>query len=283
MSAGIPKPRLGGLVDAILRRILIFLRARFYSWRGPVYGLREAVFWPKLIDYWIRNAEALAFILREAPEGEVVILDIGSGGGGLAELIGRSKDKRRIRLIVADYDPAKISAVARKPFIVGKLVADAANLPLRTGAVDFVSSIDLLEHLPPDRRSEFLREARRVARRASIHHCPMEGGEGMFHAEEGDRRFQDAHVRRFKRREAFTDEHLGRLYPSPEEVGGIVPGATIRGDQNAGIWLKYMMFYRRPVAGYLAGFAYLLRWKRRNRRPPFYSAFITAAGEGKPR
>jgi len=283
MPPGTSRPRLGGLIDAILRRILNFLRARFYSWRGPAYGLREAVFWPKLIDYWIRNAEALAFILREAPEGEVVVLDIGSGGGGLAEIIERSRDRHRIRLIVADYDKAKVAAVAPKPFMAGRLVTDAANLPLRTGAVDFVSSIDLLEHLPPDRRSEFLREARRVARKASIHHCPMDDGEGMFRAEEGDRRFQDAHVRRFQRREAFTDEPLGCAYPDPDEVRSILPGATIRGDQNAGVWLKYMMFYRRPVAGYLAGFAYLLRWRRRNGRPPFYSAFITAGGEGKPR
>lgn len=265
---------IGGLLDSGIWKFLSFSRKFFYSWKGPRYRLSEAVFWPKYIDYWLRNSWTLDYLLRNSQGGECLVLDVGSGEGGLSEFVQYAEKPQPLRLILSDLDKEKVFRNKGKSFLKGKVVANAAHLPLKSRSLDFVVAMDLIEHLCPNTRHDFFKEALRVAKRGILIHSPLDSKKGEFRARAYDLLFQKNHVQRFNRKEPYTEEHLGCQYPVYEDLMERFPQLVVEGDQNADIWLKYMMMYRRPLFGYICGLAYLLKWKSKNRKAPYYSGMI---------
>jgi len=263
------------LIDSAFWRLISFFRRYLYSWTGANYKLKEAIFWPKYIDYWLRNSWALAHILEKSQNDEILVLDIGSGEGGILEILNSVRRKRgKFKLIVSDYDWKKLTRNKNRYFLGGKVVADAAFLPFKSHSFDFSLSIDLIEHLSAQDRDNFFKEIHRVSKKGFLIHCPLVRENGQFQANVYDSLFQREHLKRFRKEEPFTEQHLNIEYPTYEEIANAYPNVIIEGDQNAGIWLKYMITYRRPLIGYFCGFYYILKWKSKNRTEPYYSSFI---------
>jgi ubiquinone/menaquinone biosynthesis C-methylase UbiE len=265
---------MGGLLDSGIWKLLSLLRRSLYFLKGPSYGLSEAVFWPKNIDYWLRNSWTLDYLLRNSQGSECLVLDIGSGEGGLSEFVQYAEKPQPLRLILSDFDKEKVFLNKGKGFLLGKVVANAAHLPLKSRSLDFVVAVDLIEHLSPNIRHDFFKEALRVAKRGILIHSPLDSKNGEFRARAYDLLFQENHVQRFHRKEPYTEEHLRSDYPVYEDLIERFPQLVVEGDQNADIWLKYMMMYRRPLIGYFCGLFYLLKWKSKNRKGPYYSGMI---------
>jgi len=100
-----------------------------------------------------------------APEGEVLVADVGGGRGGLAARLvaALARDGRRARVIVVDRDAPPASGGG-----VLAVRADATALPFREGAVDVVTASLLLHHLDPDAAARCLGEMRAAARRGVV-------------------------------------------------------------------------------------------------------------------
>lgn len=131
----------------------------------------------------------LARALERLPpdSGEVLVLDVGAGGGDMARELGRRVRRRgfRPRLLLGDRHGETLKLARRRGLRdptasrpgpggegrrrdgragAGLLRLAADRLPLRSGAVDFVVSATTLHHLERDEALRFLREADRVAR-----------------------------------------------------------------------------------------------------------------------
>jgi Methyltransferase domain len=98
-------------------------------------------------------ADAVGLLRGDA--GLLRILDVGGGEEGLIRSF-LSED----RITILDRsDPGKVSGFVR---------GDATALPFEDGAFDYVTSVDVYEHIGPKSREEYLSELRRVARRGVL-------------------------------------------------------------------------------------------------------------------
>ena len=107
--------------------------------------------------WWFRGRERVVKVLAEplvAGKPDLMIADIGSGPGGPARAIFSTQ-----RLIAFDMSPLPLQANAQAD---GRVVADAAQMPCRSGSLDVVCAFDLLEHLDDDAAA--LREWHRLLR-----------------------------------------------------------------------------------------------------------------------
>jgi hypothetical protein len=93
--------------------------------------------------------------------------------------------------------------------------ASGTALPFPNRAFDIVATCDTLEHVPPEGRGAFLKELRRVARRAVILAAPH-ATPGVNFAE----RTLDEYLRSFGIVHEMLDEHLRYGIPDPAWVDG---------------------------------------------------------------
>jgi SAM-dependent methyltransferase len=108
-------------------------------------------------NYWFRRHEAAYLELLPYCVGAVV-LEAGCGEGyGAALIAGRAR-----RVIGLDYDELTAAHVARAYPVVEIVRGNLAGLPVRSGAVDVVANLQVIEHLWD--QEGFLAECLRVLR-----------------------------------------------------------------------------------------------------------------------
>jgi SAM-dependent methyltransferase len=107
---------------------------------------------------------------RRIPPGVTFrVVDLGSGGGGLAVRIARwaRRAGRRVRVLAVDLDPDCVALSRRAAGAYPEITvvrADATALPLGPGGVDLVVSSLVLHHLNPPAASGAMAEMARAAR-----------------------------------------------------------------------------------------------------------------------
>lgn len=133
------------------------------------------------------------------------LLDIGCGPGRLVEaFVGP-----RIAVTRADVDQFGDAEII--------LVQPENPLPFADQSFDLVTAMDVIEHIPSDRRPLFLSECQRVAKRGVVLSCPI-ADSGAIEAES---RFQ-ASVRRLTgREEPFLAEHATLGLPSSAAIAAV--------------------------------------------------------------
>jgi Methyltransferase domain len=104
------------------------------------------------------------------------------------------------------------------------LVVPADHLPFEDGAFEAATSLDVLEHIPPDERARFVHEVVRVARRRAVVCCPLGSPEHCAAEEE---------VSAWYRSIAGADhpwlsEHLANGLPTLEELQAAFDGCGAR-------------------------------------------------------
>jgi hypothetical protein len=251
------------LVDLTLDLILNHIKDKLYRSKVSDYGVIEALFFPKGMDYYSRYTDVSRYIQQHATENS--ILDVGAGGrGGIGFFLQGKKyfltllDRRRYR---------------KKPWVETFIVGDGAQLPLRNNSFDIVVSVATLEHIPVEARKKLLLEMKRVGKMIILH-FPCEDKSGLFLGQESDNAFQEYHKKMFGVEDEKTAEHLSSMHPQIEELRAIYPGCKIYGRKNCEVWLKFMVFARKPIIGFFAGFAYLLFWRKKDNVPPFYECLL---------
>jgi methyltransferase family protein len=101
-------------------------------------------------DTWERH-----LIVADLVGAPVDLIDVGGLPGQLASFLPHTRV-----LAVNVAEPAD-------------LVVPMDELPFRDGAFEAATSLDVLEHVPPDDRPGFVREFLRVARRRAVLCCPL--------------------------------------------------------------------------------------------------------------
>ena len=146
-------------------------------------------------DTWERHV-----LVAEAVEAPATVLDVGGRPGELAALL------RDCRITALNVDePADV-------------VSAGERLPFEDESFDVVTSLDVLEHLPADRRRGHLEELTRVARRQVIACCPL-GTDAHVAAE---RELSEWYVSVSGHPHRFLEEHLRHGLPTEEELRGLV-------------------------------------------------------------
>ncbi|HXI04033.1 MAG TPA: class I SAM-dependent methyltransferase [Candidatus Saccharimonadales bacterium] len=259
----------------LLDRVLLAIRSRVYIWGGRSYGLREALLFPDgfQIDLWTRYAGVARALEENLPEppGRWRVMEIGSGGEGLAGFLRDSRIWNRIDLVVVDRDMQFIGSV-RRARAVG---VDCTSLPFADGSFDCVLAVDILEHLPTAVRQRAAAEIRPLARRLIICHCPSEGPDDQFRGAWADREYEKRFRARFgKQPPGWVGEHIAAGHPSPRELHELFPGSTLSGDQNCDVWLRYAIAGEPGAAGFsrlLTGLRYAASWASQDGKSPFRS------------
>lgn len=274
------RPLLLWLYRAVVfpERILRYLLERPFSSlvRTARFGLREAMVFSSSVDQWLRYS-AIAEAIKNAGRQNLTLLDLGAGGSG----IGFFLDRARYRVCVLDRDWSRLhSAPLRQSLWV--VVADACALPFASDSFDVVVSSDNLEHIAPDRRPDYYRECRRVARRKVLLHVPTTDETGTFCGDYYDRKFQDLYRRTTGIEEANIAEHLRNGLPTIRDLRAAFPGANLTGWQGGEAWFQYMVMERIPYIRLGAGIFYLLFHRGRELRPPFYSCILSWEKPGQP-
>lgn len=198
-------------MQSVLKRLYFkILEAAFFSGRGG-----------------LENADAA---LRYLPISDVIlasglsspsILEIGSGSTG-----------------ITPYIPYRITGV--DVFFEGDVSPklDPVNLsgeslPFGDSTFDYVVSVDMLEHVPHDRRSAVIQELLRVARVCLFLAVPC--GED---AEEHDRLLNDLYTARHRKPYTFLLEHVENGLPTEQEITQII-GSTAAG-MGKKAWLRIL-------------------------------------------
>lgn len=106
-------------------------------------------------NYWFRRHEAAYELLAPRCSGRTV-LEAGCGEGYGADLLSHNTS----RVLALDYDAYTLAHVRRCYPHLGATRGNLANLPVRTGAVQVVVNLQVIEHLWD--QAQFLRECHRV-------------------------------------------------------------------------------------------------------------------------
>jgi hypothetical protein len=260
----IKKYGLPRLVDITLDLILNRVKDRIYRNRISDYGVVEALLFPKGMDYYSRYTDVARYISQHLTKNKA-ILDVGAGGrGGISYFLPRNK----YFLTLLDRKRYK-----KKPWVDNFLVGDGAQLPFGDDYFDIIVSVATLEHIPVEARKRLLSEMKRVGKKVILH-FPCQDNAGIFVGQACDRAFQEYHKKTFGVEDDKTAEHLSSMHPQIEELRAIFPSCKIYGRKNGAVWLQFMMFARKPIIGFFAGFAYLIFWRKNDNKPPYYECMV---------
>ena len=149
------------------------------------------------------------------------VLDVGSGGLGIAPYIGYSVTGVDLR-----FRPPYHSRLQR-------IKASAANLPFADSSFDAVISVDTFEHMSLTDREKAIREMVRTARKLVIIAVPC--GKESYRQDKELHRF---YRKKFKKKYRFFEEQLKLGLPEESEMIKIIN--QIRKDLNSGFRLQVL-------------------------------------------
>jgi len=258
------------LSDVVLSQSIGYLRNKFYKWSDDNYGFKEALFFPKRIDKYNRYSKISKELKNIKSNGKIHILDVGSGGEGVARFLRYSSEYEKFDIVLVDIGKSKMENVK----LGTPLVGDGCNLPFKDHTFDVVTSVDAIEHIPKEIRRKFLEELKRVTKNAVLLHFIMHDPDKSFWGRDVDLKFQQWHTKTFGAPELSTAEHINAGHTNLLEIQNVFPNATIEGTQNVDVWFKYMTMGYKPIVGFFAGFIYLYKYKRKDNLPPFHGCFL---------
>ena len=152
------------------------------------------------------------------------------------------------------------------------IVASIACLPFRSQVFDWVTAIDVLEHLKHDEREKAVKEIKRCGRKVLVH-TPLQGGK--FHGRVGDiRLYNFARKNTENELSKNTLEHITYGEPSLSELeeDGF---KLVEPDFNLTIWLTVMKTAHkfRSLANPIFMLLYLL-CLRYVKSPPYWGGYL---------
>jgi hypothetical protein len=154
-------------------------------------------------DTYARHAVAAQLL-----GGADSVLDVGGVRGGLAPFLPKS------RIVVANVEPP------------ADVVFDGRRLPFAEAAFEAATSLDVLEHLPPEQRAEHVAELARVARGRVVLASPL-GSEAHDEAERALAAWYEATAGAPHPRLA---QHVAYGLPRGEELLALAESAGLRGE-----------------------------------------------------
>ena len=155
------------------------------------------------------------------------ILDVGGHSSPLKQLFPRD------RVVLTDLQPPGSLTVL--PLRYDAYVqADGTRLPFADRAFDVVTAHDALEHVPPQRRADFLAELLRVARRFVIVNGPVWAPETVW----AEQRLS-AFLERLGVRSEYLEEHRTLGLPRTEEIDRVLTesGRPHVEVENGNLWV----------------------------------------------
>ncbi len=151
------------------------------------------------------------------------------------------------------------------------VIASATHLPFRSDSFDTVVCVDMIEHIPSERRRIALVEMKRVSARRAVVHAPVNDGND-FRARDYDLTFSNWHRKSLRTEHLSTAQHLDSVEPSPVEFERA--DFRLKGTHNAELWLSCMALsnrFRGPL-GIIVSQSYYLLKRQKDGRPPFWGA-----------
>lgn len=160
-----------------------------------------------------------------------LVLEVGSGSGGLAEYA------QPPLLVGVDFDFAATSD--RDGTALIRVQASATALPFADGTFDAVVSMDMLEHINPSGRAAAISELLRVAGSDGLVVCGVPAG---WAAERADRWLDGMHRRRHGSAHPWISEHIEYGLPRRTVLVGLFRQAgaghiIVRGNANLAAWM----------------------------------------------
>jgi SAM-dependent methyltransferase len=155
-------------------------------------------------------------MLGRRPAGKV--LEVGSAGEGFGRY--------------ADVDLTAVEPRGSDGAVIGRtrvLRASGTALPFPDGSFDAVLSVDVLEHVPPEERTAFIKECLRVARGRVVLIFPS--GKG---AETQDEELVERARRFGADPDGMLEEHRRNGLPSAKEVAGMISSLAPDADVRVG-------------------------------------------------
>lgn len=158
--------------------------------------------------------------------GDVSVLEVGSGGLGVAPYLNRP-----VTGIDEDFSPP------HHP-LLNMVKGIGENLPFEDKNFDVVISVDTLEHVPPENREKVIAEIVRVAKKEIILAFPS----GPMPIEQ-DQELSNVYQKKFGHEFHFLVEHLKYGLPDEQQVTKILKKlagqkATLRVDGNENLKLR---------------------------------------------
>lgn len=176
-----------------------------------------------MISQLVRYAPVISLIGDTRPRR---ILEVGSGSQGLGKFLAR-------RFVGAEKDFTDYTGSERRPSPwMLPVRAEAARLPFAAGTFDLVVLLDVLEHVPPRARAEFVGECIRVACGTIAVGFPC-GTLAGAHDREFDRWLRE----RGLPRPGWLREHLEQPFPTVEEVETMFSNSATRVRLLENAWL----------------------------------------------
>lgn len=166
------------------------------------------------------------------------ILEVGSGSVGITRYL-----KKRVIGVDLDFKGPRL------PYLI-PVKSSATNLPLKDGAFDLVFCVDLIEHLPKNRRQFVLSEMLRVSKAWVIIGVPC-GERAMlwekraweFWERKQKRTLSHKLQERIARRGKFLEEHRNNGLPTEKEIARMIEDVSaspvkvrIVGNQSVILW-----------------------------------------------
>jgi hypothetical protein len=238
VAVAIPESSAKRVASSALYRNLVRF-ARDLMRRGPSAGtaiaapstLRNPWALPELLNHpdgHLRHAR-LAAAIKAGPAGETLL----SVGDPFCQM---SRELSDYEITYSDLNPALVSVPAGSHYVQADFTADGV---FAERSFDVVCSTDTLEHIPPEKRTDFLRRAIGIARKAAYIAFPA----GL------DARAVEGFMRSSRSRTAFRDaldEHAQHRLPDIHEVGSVLDGLRasyrVRPLTTVAEWLSSFVF-----------------------------------------
>jgi ubiquinone/menaquinone biosynthesis C-methylase UbiE len=168
-------------------------------------------------DTRCRNSDVASQLSRVIGSNEK-FLDAGCGENMLGALFSKSTS--------VGLDVSVPRGQSKKTnFVLGSIV----ELPFGSKSIPYITSVDVLEHLPVLARVQAVRELVRVASKGIVVACPFNGD-----ARKIDEEFHKELSGRRKEIPEWLTEHLAQPYPEIEEIVGLISEeASKRGSRVA--------------------------------------------------
>lgn len=179
--------------------------------------------------YWRQHPEAA---LRYLPVAEIIkrnslenssILEVGPGSLGIIPYL-----KRQIDGIDIDFS-------GPQTHLMKKTKGQATALPYKKNEYNVVISVDVLEHIPKEFRSQAISETLRVAKKLAVIVVPV-----GRKSEEQDRQLRDLWNKIFYKPNQFLEEHSTNGLPTTDSL-------LIEIDKNLRKLNKEAKVYSRPL------------------------------------